>query len=128
MIESLKKEIHVMKILKSPNIVKMYDAIFTKQTTYIILELCPEGDLDKFIEKHGGHLDEKLGIEVLTELMNGFKELVSHNYIHRDIKPANSLIKDGVHKVADFGFATEADISGKAKIRECCGSPLFMAP
>ena len=54
--------------------------------------------------------------------MNGFSELISHNYIHRDIKPANSLIKNGIHKVADFGFACEADIKGKALLRECVGN------
>ena len=60
--------------------------------------------------------------------MNGFGELISHKYIHRDIKPANSLVKDGTHKVADFGFACEADIKGRALIQECVGTPLFMAP
>lgn len=60
--------------------------------------------------------------------MHGFKELASHNYIHRDIKPANCLIKDNVFKIADFGFACEADIKGKTLIRECVGTPLFMAP
>jgi serine/threonine protein kinase len=41
--------------------------------------------------------------------MKGFEALVSINYIHRDIKPANSLIKDGMHKIADFGFAVRID-------------------
>lgn len=45
--------------------------------------------------------------------MNGFKDLVSHNYIHRDIKPENCLVKGNVHKVADFGFATKIDITGR---------------
>lgn len=60
--------------------------------------------------------------------MIGFKELVDHGYIHRDIKPENTLIKDKVFKVADFGFATKADISGKKLIKECVGTPLYMAP
>ena len=42
--------------------------------------------------------------------MQGFHELVSHNYIHRDIKPANALVKGTTFKVADFGFACEADM------------------
>jgi serine/threonine protein kinase len=45
--------------------------------------------------------------------MNGFKELVNHGYIHRDIKPANSLIHKNVYKVADFGLAKKADITGR---------------
>lgn len=60
--------------------------------------------------------------------MKGFKDLVDKGYIHRDIKPANSLVKHGVHKVADFGFAVKADIKGRSLIRECVGTPLYMAP
>lgn len=73
-------------------------------------------------------LEENIAIGVLKQLMNGFHELVSHNYIHRDIKPANSLVKNGIHKIADFGFACEADLTGKALLKECVGTPLFMAP
>ena len=54
--------------------------------------------------------------------------MASHNVIHRDIKPANCLVKDKVFKVADFGFACEADLLGKTLIKECVGTPLFMAP
>lgn len=45
--------------------------------------------------------------------MHGFKDLVGLGYIHRDIKPANSLVDSGVHKVADFGFATKVDVTGR---------------
>ena len=38
--DSLEKEINVMKALKSPNIVKLYDVIREPKYTYIILELC----------------------------------------------------------------------------------------
>jgi len=60
--------------------------------------------------------------------MHGFKELVGHGYIHRDIKPANSLVKGNIHKVADFGFAAKVDITGRQLIKECVGTPLYMAP
>lgn len=60
--------------------------------------------------------------------MVGFKELVDHGYIHRDIKPENTLVKDKLFKVADFGFACKADISGRKLITDCVGTPLYMAP
>lgn len=65
---------------------------------------------------------------MLKQLMEGFKEMVDHKYIHRDIKPENALSKNNVYKVADFGFATKADILGKQTMRECVGTPLYMAP
>lgn len=39
-------------------------------------------------------------------------------YIHRDIKPANCIIKNGIHKVADFGFATKIDMAGKNYLKD----------
>jgi calcium-dependent protein kinase len=60
--------------------------------------------------------------------MRGFKVLVDKGYIHRDIKPANVLVSNQIHKVADFGFACKADILGKKKLNDICGTPLYMAP
>lgn len=65
MAESLKKEISVMKQLTSPNVVKMYDVEGDKETTYIILEFCPDGDLDKFMRKNGGMLKEDVAMKVM---------------------------------------------------------------
>ncbi|KRX01734.1 Protein kinase-like domain [Pseudocohnilembus persalinus] len=118
----------VMKKLKSPNVVRMYDVFNDSKTTYIILEFCKDGDLDHYIRKNGGLLNEKEALDVLNQLLNGFKNLVELGYIHRDIKPANALINNGIHKVADFGFATKIDIAGRQLIREMVGTPLYMAP
>ena len=46
--------------------------------------------------------------------------------VHRDLKPANILIKNGVYKIADFGFAKVNDDEGM--YFSILGSPLFMAP
>jgi len=60
--------------------------------------------------------------------MDAMKELVSAGYIHRDIKPENILIQnENIYKVADFGFATKADILGEVKMKEIVGSPLYMS-
>lgn len=37
--------------------------------------------------------------------MNGAKYLHKNGIIHRDLKPANILLKNGVCKLSDFGFA-----------------------
>lgn len=104
LLESLQKEISVMKKLTSEHVVRMYDVQGDKQTTYIILEFCPDGDLDKYIRKNGGSLKEDQGINVMRQLMSGFKNLVDIGYIHRDIKPANCLVKSNVFKVAGIFY------------------------
>ncbi|EGR32326.1 protein kinase domain protein [Ichthyophthirius multifiliis] len=60
--------------------------------------------------------------------MKGFQELISKGYIHRDIKPQNCLIKNNIFKIADFGFATKADLKGRKLLKDCVGTPLYMAP
>lgn len=42
-------------------------------------------------------------------MVNGLKELINQKIIHRDIKPANVFIKDGIPKLADFGFSKDLD-------------------
>jgi serine/threonine-protein kinase ULK/ATG1 len=41
----------------------------------------------------------------LKQVMRGAKYLHSNGIIHRDLKPANILIKKGICKISDFGFA-----------------------
>ena len=48
--------------------------------------------------------------------------------IHRDIKPANILIKDGIYKLADFGFALIEDEIESIIKRFNVGTPMYMAP
>jgi len=129
MLRTLESEISVMRELSSPHIVKLFDVMKTPAATIMAIELC-ESDLEHYIEKNGSQsgLQEPVAIAVLVQLMQGFKCLVDHGYIHRDIKPANALLKAGVHKVADFGFATKADISGNIRLKDCCGSPMYEAP
>lgn len=57
----LKSEVHqtlltseidcLRKLGKSPNIIELFEVYTTKNNTYIITELCEEGDLSKLIQK-----------------------------------------------------------------------------
>jgi serine/threonine protein kinase len=54
--------------------------------------------------------------------------LQQNNVIHRDIKPANILIKNGVAKITDFGFARIVDNVDDKVAHTFLGSPLYMSP
>jgi len=58
--------------------------------------------------------------------MKGAKYLQTNGIIHRDLKPANILIKDGVCKISDFGFAKNT--ATNAFLRSIVGTPLYMSP
>lgn len=71
---------------------------------YIVTEFCQDGDLFKLLQKKKkiGENDAK---SYLKDIMNGAKYLHKNGIIHRDLKPANILLKNGVCKLSDFGFA-----------------------
>jgi serine/threonine protein kinase len=41
----------------------------------------------------------------VVDIYEGLKYLAKKHIIHRDIKVSNIFISNGVHKLADFGFA-----------------------
>lgn len=59
--------------------------------------------------------------------MRGAKYLHSNGVIHRDLKPANILMKNGVCKISDFGFAKSLEYEN-AVMKSIVGTPLYMSP
>lgn len=101
----LSSEIEVLKMMKSSqNVIELYDIYTTKNNTYIITELCEGGDLAKFITNKK-NIPEAEAIPIMNQIINGYNEMYSQTIIHRDLKPANIFIRNGVPKIADFGFA-----------------------
>ena len=47
--------------------------------------------------------------------------------IHRDLKLANILVRDGIPKIADFGFSKDLN-SEPCKIYYNVGTPMYMSP
>lgn len=71
---------------------------------YIVTQFCQDGDLYKLLQKKK-KLSENDAKSFLKDIMNGAKYLHKNGIIHRDLKPANILLKNGVCKLSDFGFA-----------------------
>ena len=124
--ECINNELAIHQVLQScPHIVKFYELLQTKNNCYFVYEFCGGGTLHDQLKKHG-KFDEKKAISIFCELVAGLKILRKHNIMHRDLKPENVLIKDGVYKLADFGFCKE--LSVEMMTRTMLGSPLYMAP
>jgi serine/threonine protein kinase len=111
--------------VSSEHTVKMIAANIGLNYSYLIFEIC-DSDLRKELSRR--KFSEADCVGAFDEIMQGFKVLVDKGYIHRDVKPANTLIKNRHYKVADFGFACKADILGKKKMTDICGTPLYMSP
>jgi serine/threonine protein kinase len=63
----------------------------------------------------------------LRQLVSGYLDICQRGIVHRDLKPANIFFRDGVLKIADFGFAVKIDKCARP-FSYNLGSPSYMAP
>jgi hypothetical protein len=121
-------EIEIMKELKHPNIIRMFDIIY--ETDYdninIIMEYAPLGTLAD-LKKTKSVVGETYSKFYMRQIAEGLKYLLSKNIMHRDLKPQNILVFHGdIVKLADFGLAK--NFHDEQKFKTLCGSPIYMAP
>lgn len=120
-------ECKIMKQLNHPFIVPLYYAFQTPKYLYLILELCPNGDLFDLLEKKGV-LEETLARFYLAEVILALEYLHEAEIIYRDLKPANVLIDSEFHaKLADFGLAKEK-VNKINPAMTMAGSPAYLPP
>ena len=125
LMENLEQEISIMRDYHHENIVQLFEHFSSTRYIYLVLELCPGGDLSKYIKKCS-RLDESAAQGFLLQLAKGLCFLQQNNVIHRDLKPANVLLSEfsdnAIVKIADFGFAKHLVEASMAQTP--CGSPL----
>ncbi|OQO14155.1 hypothetical protein B0A48_01031 [Cryoendolithus antarcticus] len=85
------KEVQIMRNLDHPNIVKLVEFSESRQYYYIILELCPGGELFHQIVRLT-YFSEDLSRHVITQVAKSLEYLHEvAGVVHRDIKPENLL-------------------------------------
>eukprot|EP00041_Stephanoeca_diplocostata_P000019 m.13028 g.13028 ORF g.13028 m.13028 type:complete len:405 (+) comp10019_c0_seq2:121-1335(+) len=127
-----KKEITLLRSIRHPNVVRLYDVYFgvEKEKIYMVLEYCA-GNLKEMLDKApAGKFPLHQAHNYYTQLMHGLMHIHSQGVVHRDIKPGNLLLSNGdVLKISDFGVA---DVLDRYNAEALCGSGAgtrpFMAP
>ncbi|KAI4205899.1 MAG: hypothetical protein LQ350_000084 [Teloschistes chrysophthalmus] len=85
------KEVQIMRQLDHPNIVKLVDFSESRQYYYIVLELCPGGELFHQIVRLT-YFSEDLSRHVILQVAKALEYLhETAGVVHRDIKPENLL-------------------------------------
>ncbi|XP_022862784.1 CBL-interacting serine/threonine-protein kinase 23-like [Olea europaea var. sylvestris] len=105
MIGQIKREISTMKLIRHPNVIRMYEVMASKTKIYIVMEFVTGGELfDKIATK--GRLKEDEARKFFQQLINAVDYCHSRGVYHRDLKPENLLLDaNGVLKVSDFGLS-----------------------
>jgi serine/threonine protein kinase len=112
--------------MRHENLVALHDFFWDDLNFYMVLDLCPGGELFDYIIKHS-KLDEPLAALILKQVAQAVSYCHSLGVAHRDLKPENILIEKFPRvKISDFGLC--GFISADRKMDTFCGSPTYCAP
>ena len=120
----LRREMMIMKKIKHPNIVDLFDIYENSDFIYITMEICSKGSLKERVSKDGP-LNIQETKEISAKLLSALKYLHSEGICHRDLKPENILFTNADVKIADFGLARFMDGTNKFTM---VGTPYYLSP
>lgn len=127
-IQSLKKEISILKECRHPNIVGYIGSYIKKGNLWLIMEYCSAGSVADLIKVTKKTLDEVQIASVCQAALRGLEYLHDTKKIHRDIKAGNVLLDHkGVAKLADFGVSAQL-ANTLSKKDTVIGTPYWMSP
>ncbi|KAF8393041.1 hypothetical protein HHK36_021282 [Tetracentron sinense] len=128
MMEQVKREISVMKMVKHPNIVVLHEVMASKSKIYFAMELVRGGELFSKIAK--GRFREDVARTYFQQLISAVDFCHSRGVYHRDLKPENLLLDDdGNLKVTDFGLSAFSEhLKQDGLLHTTCGTPAYVAP
>ncbi|XP_027345077.1 probable serine/threonine-protein kinase At1g54610 [Abrus precatorius] len=110
-VKFMAREIHVLRRLDHPNIIKL-EGLITSETSrslYLVFEYM-EHDLTGLASNPDIKFSEPQLKCYMQQLLSGLDHCHSYGVLHRDIKGSNLLIdNNGILKIADFGLASFFD-------------------
>ncbi|PKA67229.1 CBL-interacting protein kinase 2 [Apostasia shenzhenica] len=128
LMDQIKREISVMRLVRHPNIVQLYEVMASKTKIYFVLEYVKGGELFNMVSK--GKLKEDVARKYFQQLISAVDFCHSRGVYHRDLKPENLLLDDdGNLKVSDFGLSALAESKTlDGLLHTTCGTPAYVAP
>ncbi|XP_014492274.1 CBL-interacting protein kinase 2-like [Vigna radiata var. radiata] len=128
LVDQTKREISIMRRIKHPNVLQLFEVLATKTKIYFIMEYAKGGELFNKVAK--GRLSEARARKYFQQLVSAVDFCHSKGVYHRDLKPENLLLdENGVLKVADFGLSAFVESHRQDDmLHTVCGTPAYVAP
>nr|SVE75033.1 EOG090X03P9 [Daphnia dolichocephala] len=128
MVNRVRQEVAIHSRLSHPSILQLHAFFEDSDFVYLVLDLCENGEFQRYLKSLGHPLNEDEAREVMSQLLEGMLYLHSHNILHRDLSLANLLLtKEMKIKIADFGLATQLSRPDE-KHMTMCGTPNYISP
>lgn len=120
---ALLDEVSILKEMKHPHIIRLYDFFVQPDYYYLVMERMCGGELfDRIVAK--AYYNEREARDVCKILLTAVGYCHSNRVCHRDLKPENLLLlsqqDDSTVKIADFGFAKRVEKPNSLKTQ--CGT------
>ncbi|GMI92450.1 CBL-interacting protein kinase 25, SNF1-RELATED PROTEIN KINASE 3.25 [Hibiscus trionum] len=128
MMEQIKREIAVMRLVRHPNVVELKEVMATKTKIFVVMEYVRGGEL--FAKVFKGKLKEDAARKYFQQLISAVDFCHSRGVSHRDLKPENLLLdENGDLKISDFGLsALPEQLLNDGLLHTRCGTPAYVAP
>ncbi|GLD94811.1 hypothetical protein PINS_up003436 [Pythium insidiosum] len=124
--EKVRREISLLRRMRHPHLIRLYEVIDTPTDIFMVLEYVAGGELFDYIVSKG-RLSPEEARHFFHQIISGVEYCHFHRIVHRDLKPENLLLDaDNNVKIADFGLSNvmkDGDF-----LRTSCGSPNYAAP
>ena len=128
LIDQIKREISIMRMVKHPHIVYLHEVMATKSKIFFVMEYVKGGELFKKVAK--GRLKEDAAHKFFCQLIMAVNFCHGRGVYHRDLKPENLLLDgNGNLKVSDFGLSALTESTRQdGLLHTTCGTPAYVAP
>ncbi|KAL0829716.1 hypothetical protein ABMA28_003214 [Loxostege sticticalis] len=126
---NVEREVDVMRRLRHPRLIQLYDAYEWGKYMCVVLELITGGELFERVIDEDFVLTERACTVFMRQICEGIEFVHRQNILHLDMKPENilCLTKTGNRiKIIDFGLARFYD--PEKKLQVLFGTPEFVAP